>query len=402
MRMLFTCIGATGQFYPLVQLARVAAQHGHEVAFATGTSFCPVVQATGFQTFPAGFDYNGASLDDWFPQLRTLRGEAYRLFIARNVRIDIQARHMVSDLLDVASRGYRPDLVVRDAAEYGGCLAAEIWGVPHASVRTAYSASCFSRRLLVGRELGDVRRGCGLPPDGDVEMPFRYLHLACEPPGFWPAGACRAPTSHLLKPAVFDRPHAEHAPSWVAQLPPERPTVCATLGTFMNRSTDVFDAILRGVADEAVNLVVLVGQDVDPDQFGPQPENVHIARYIPLSLLLPHCDLVISQAGFGTVVSTLAHGLAAVLIPLGADQPENAQSCERLGVCRVLGEHERTAAHIKSAVREVLMANGYRARAEQVRRAMRRLPGTPHAVHLLEQLAVERQPILAQSHEVAP
>ena len=290
--------------------------------------------------------------------------------------------------------------MVRDAAEYGGCVAAEVWGVPHASVRTAYSPSSFRRRYLVGASLAELRSEHNLPPDPDVETPFRYLHLACEPPGFWPTEDPSAPTSHLLQPATFDRPSGEELPHWIAQHA-GRPTVCATLGTFMNRSTETFEAILSGVRDEAIDLVVLVGRDLDPLQFGVQPGNVHIERYIPLSLLLPHCDLVISHAGFSTIVTTLTNGLPSVLIPLGADQPDNARSCARLGVARVLGRRDRTPGAINAAVRQVLTNRDYRAKAEHIRTSMQVLPGAPHAVRLLERLATERQPILTQPCEVS-
>ena len=43
----------------------------------------------------------------------------------------------------------------------------------------------------------------------------------------------------------------------------------------------LFQAILDGLRDEPVNLILTIGRDQDPDQFGRQPENVHIERYIP-------------------------------------------------------------------------------------------------------------------------
>ena len=86
-----------------VRLARLALASGHEVVFATGAAFCPVVEAANFRAIAAGFDYAGTPLDDWFPQLRTLRGEAYRQFVARAVRIQGQAQRMVPDLLRLAN-----------------------------------------------------------------------------------------------------------------------------------------------------------------------------------------------------------------------------------------------------------------------------------------------------------
>ena len=50
----------------------------------------------------------------------------------------------------------------------------------------------------------------------------------------------------------------------------------------------------------------------------------------------PALRLVVSHGGSGSVVGALAHGLPMVLLPLGADQPQNARRCAELGVARVL------------------------------------------------------------------
>ena len=136
---------------------------------------------------------------------------------------------------------------------------------------------------------------------------------------------------------------------------PDRPTVYATLGTVFNsRTPGLFQAILDGLRDEPVNLIVTVGRDRDPDEFGPQPENVHIERYIPQSLLLPHCDLVITHAGFSTVTAALSHGLPMVAMPIDADQPLNAERCVALGVAEVIEHGQRTPEAIRDSVRTVL------------------------------------------------
>ena len=45
-----------GHLHPVVPLASALIEAGHEVAFATERSFCPVVERCGFRTFPAGLD----------------------------------------------------------------------------------------------------------------------------------------------------------------------------------------------------------------------------------------------------------------------------------------------------------------------------------------------------------
>ena len=153
--------------------------------------------------------------------------------------------------------------------------------------------------------------------------------------------------------------------------------------------------MLDGLRDEPVNLIITVGRDRDPDDFGPQPANVHIERYIPQGLLLPHCDLVITHAGYSTVAAALSCGLPMVAIPIDADQPLNAQRCAALGFARVIAYRQRTPETIRHSVQTILGDPSYRRNAEQVRDEMAALPGPEHAVALLERLAREKQPILA-------
>jgi UDP:flavonoid glycosyltransferase YjiC (YdhE family) len=396
-RVLFTTLPATGHFHPLVPLARATAAAGHDVAFASAASFCPVVRSAGFPCFPAGFDRNGVPLDVLFPELRSLTGEAFTRFVSGHIRVAVEAAQMVTDLLALTA-DWTPDIIVRDASEYGGCIAAEVLGIPHASVRTSVTASSYAGRRFVAQELNILRGAHGLAPDPEAAMPFRYLHLASEPPGLWPADDPPAPTSHLLRPQPFDRSGAETLPDWVRDLP-DVPTVCATLGTYMNRSAEIFQAILDGLRNERLNVILTIGRDQDPAQFGPQPATVRIERYIPLSLLLPYCAAVVCQAGFSTTVTALAHGLPMVLIPLGADQPLVAQQMARLGVGPVLNATNRTPEAIRMAVQEMLMDQTSRGNAQRVRDAMMTLPGPDHAVTLLEKLAIEGTPVLAGAKE---
>ncbi|MGH2351831.1 MAG: glycosyltransferase [Chloroflexota bacterium] len=140
-----------------------------------------------------------------------------------------------------------------------------------------------------------------------------------------------------------------------------------------------------------MNLILTVGRNQDPAQFGPQPAHVRIERYVPQTLLLPHCDLVLTHGGSGTVMAALIHGLPLVTVPISADQPENAARCAALGVGRVAAAADATAETIRHAVRTVLADPAYRRNAERLGDEISRLPGPDQAVPLLEQLAGERR-----------
>jgi MGT family glycosyltransferase len=304
------------------------------------------------------------------------------------------AREMARDLLDLA-RDWTPDLIVRAGSEYGGLVAAERLGLPHASVPTGAWHADYQLRLEAVKQLDALRADFGLPADPEVEMPFRYLNLAFIPPRYHDSTRPLAPTTHFLRPVAFDRSGGETLPSWVTELP-DHPTVYATLGTFFTSRTSLYNAMLDGLKGEPINLIVTVGRQQDPARFGPQPSNVHVERYIPQSLLFSHCDLVVAHAGFGTVLGALSHGLPLVVLDVSADHPMHAARCAALGVGRVLDRDGITPETIREAVRAVLADPTYRRNAEELRDEMATLPGLDHAVKLVERLAVETQPIYRQ------
>lgn len=393
MRVLFTTHPAAGHFHPQVPLAHALVAAGHEVAFACSPAYRPTIEAVGFRCLPAGVDWLEAEIEEAFPPLRDLPlGPEWDRWILTHVFTGEATEALTRDVLAIA-RDWPADLIVRDGVEFGGCLAAEVLGIPHAIGGFYPFGPPGMFNAVFGTALAALRETFDLPPDPETRMPHRYLGLAYTIPSFVGAWQEVAPTVHFLCPLPFDSSGDEHLPSWVRELP-NRPTVYASLGTIVNRSPGILAAIIAGLRDEPINLIVTVGRNQDPADFGPQPPNVHIERYVPQTLLLQYCDLVVTHGGFNTVQAALSNGLPMVVMPIAADQFLNAQSCADVGVGRVVGPEERTPAAIRAAVRDVLADPTCRATAERLRDEMAALPGPEHAVQLLEQLATEKQPLL--------
>ena len=94
------------------------------------------------------------------------------------------------------------------------------------------------------------------------------------------------------------------------------------------------------------------------------------------------------------MMDALSHGLPMVMIPIGADQLENAQSCLKAGVTRVIEPERCTAEAIRDTVSEVLLDTSYRENAQRIRREMEELPGLKYPVTLLEKLAAEHNTLV--------
>jgi MGT family glycosyltransferase len=249
------------------------------------------------------------------------------------------------------------------------------------------AAGGFLDPKLIAEPLTVLRSEYGLADDG-LAMLHRYLTLVPVPPSFRNPLDPLPSTAHHVRPAVLDEGDgfARPAPSAVGP-----PTVYFTLGTiFHQESGDLFQRVLSGLSGLVGEIVVTVGNEVDPAELGPQPSNVRIERFIPAGEILSRCDLVVSHGGSGTVVGALAFGVPQVLLPIGADQPLNADRCHDLGVAAVLNASTASGQAIAEAARAVLEDRSYRVRATSLRDEIRSLPGSGEAAARLERLATSR------------
>jgi UDP:flavonoid glycosyltransferase YjiC (YdhE family) len=278
--------------------------------------------------------------------------------------------------------------------EIAGCVAADSLGIPHAALQVAAYRPAL--HTAIAPNLDRLRAAAGLPPAPPVETLHRYLLLCPVPASYHDPANPLPPTAHHVRHVGFNTSAEERLPAWVEQLPRGVPTVYATLGTVHNNETHIMQAILDGLRGEPLNLVATTGRNIEPAIFGEQPGNVHIERYIPQSLLLPHCDLVINHGGSGTVRDAISHGLPMVIVPVAADQHVNASRCADLQVARVVPSDNRTPEAIREAAHEVLDNPIYRRNAERLRDEMDALPGPAHVVGLLERLARERAPLYSE------
>jgi MGT family glycosyltransferase len=184
---------------------------------------------------------------------------------------------------------------------------------------------------------------------------------------------------------------------------PAQPTVYATLGTTFNQSSGTFQAIINAMSGEEINLIVTVGRSMDPAQFQNSAKNIKIARYIPQTLLLPHCEAMIFHGGYNSLLFALWHGLPMVHVPQqGGDQLPTAQRCVEVGV-GVLVEGDPPAPQaVRTAVETILDQPEYRVRAQQFQREFKSLPPLAEAVKRLETLAKTREPQPNSCHRMCP
>lgn len=403
-RFLFSVLGGPGHLHPLVPLARALGQAGHDAAFVVGPPLRSQVEAAGFTVFPAG---GNITTDPEYQQVKAHvrmgpTGLESELFNYPRLFCGIAPRLRMPELVAIAQT-WQPDMLIRDAGEYSAVIAAEHLGLPHAVIGFAAalkSMTIFEREAAT--QLDPIRQRWGLAPDPGLTSLYRYLYLTYSPPSFSlqdvgdPRGAGPIPaTTHFIRLEVFDHAGAESLPEWAARLP-AHPTVYVTLGTEVNKEAEFYPSVLQtiiaGLRDLPINLIVTIGRDRDPTDFGPQPPNVHIEHYLPQSLLLRQCDLMVMHGGSNSLLAALDVGLPMVVVPLIADQFFNAHVIQRMHLGHVVQRWQLTPASIRTAVEEALHNPAYRQNVGRLQAEMHALPDQTYAVELIEGAAADNQP----------
>lgn len=381
MRALLTCRPLAGHYRPMLPLARALAEAGHEVAFASGEPVAGEAEAEGFTAFRVGL-----AADTVEPLARRVRDLAASLppsqirsffFTELFVRVELEPR--ANDLVELVEQ-WAPHIVVHDIAEFAAPLVATMAGIPY--VEHSYGPAIQNDVIRAAGEAAApwwISHGLAPHPLGGL---YRYLYLDVCPPGLQVPEAVTSAVQGIR--TVETRPPARRLP-WLDALR-GLPIVYVTLGTVYNRNLGIFAALLDGLRDEALNVVVTVGKQHDPAVLGRQPSNIHVHQYIPQELLLPHCAAVVTHGGAGSTLGALAFGLPLLIVPQGADHFYNAERAVAAGAAVQLLPDRLTAGSARDAVRTLLRDDTFRDAAHRLENELDAMPDPRQAVETLERL----------------
>src|SRR3979411_136960 len=178
------------------------------------------------------------------------------------------------------------------------------------------------------------------------------------------------------------------------------PLIYASMGTLQNGLENVFRAIAEAVTlDRDVQLVLSVGNHLDPEQIGPLPSNTILVQRAPQLELLKRASVCITHAGLNTALEALAQGVPQVALPVSLDQPGvSARIAEkRTGLSVPL--KELTAPRLSLLLDQVLNDSTYRDSARYFQKVIAETNGLSKADDLLERafgFANQDQQLFAQ------
>jgi UDP:flavonoid glycosyltransferase YjiC (YdhE family) len=382
MRVLGACsLGGAGHLRPLAPLLIAARDRGDEVRVVAPPALQAMVDAEGLAFVPGGEPPESA-----IAPIREQLAVAPPLQASMLGNRELFARLAADAMLPGVERVVRewaPDLVLRDPAEYASAIVAHEHSVPAAQVAISL-ANVESGSLAVAAEVLDAHRR-GLT---DALRADPYLTRV-------PAAIDPSPFSSTIR--YHDAEPAPAAlPDWWAGS--RAPLVYVTFGTvlgYMTIASEVFRTALDAVNSIDARVLLTVGRKFDPTELGSVPTHVHVESWVDQRDALACADVVVCHGGSGTVYGALAAGVPLVVVPVFADQFENARRVEACGAGVVVqrphddASSARTtvdrddAPRIEAAVRLVLQTPSYRERTQAIAADVAATPTAAVALELL-------------------
>jgi UDP:flavonoid glycosyltransferase YjiC (YdhE family) len=378
----------------MIALGRALSARGHDVTLQTWTRWREHVEREGlafaaapeYEVFPSGpepLDFYEAVL------------------------------HATRDTVPLV-RALDPDVVVADILTLAPALAAEIAGIPRATLvphlyphhepdfpifsigarlpRSGLGRALWrraqrpvNRGLELGRgELNNTRARLGLEPLAHVHGGIsRELALVCtypqlEYPRAWPSNV------HVTGPLMWEPPAQDVEPP-----PGDAPLVLVAPSTAQDREHRLLGAALEGLASAPVRVLATWNRRLPADPLR-VPDNARVVEWVSYSRTMPQCDVVVCHGGHGTMARALACGCAVVACPAVGDMNESAARLDWSGAGVRVPRRFVSPRVLRLAVERALGTPSIRARARELARWAHTHDSGALAAQLLERLAAQR------------
>jgi UDP:flavonoid glycosyltransferase YjiC (YdhE family) len=351
-RVLLTA-GTGSHALPLLPFV-AALKHEHEVTFVVPPAVVPYVSGAGVEVIVGDAPDAAVAAEAW-ARFQSAAADEASVIANREIFGRLNTRALLP-AVERACRDRQPTLVLHEAAEFAGPIAALRAGIAHAQVAISRARPEHGSLELARPELEAVEPGSAADIAGSP-----YLTR-------FPAVLDPSPYARTLRYRETSPPTAES----------EGTSVYVTFGTVAPSLSGelphrrAIDAVLAATEDD-VEIVITTGQ---PTDLGPMPDRVRVESWLDQDVVLGSAAAVVCHGGSGTVMAALRHGIPLVVVPMFADQHGNGREIAAAGAGLVLTRrgtasdlvslHDDDTAALTTALRRVLVEPAFRASAQQV------------------------------------
>jgi UDP:flavonoid glycosyltransferase YjiC (YdhE family) len=212
-------------------------------------------------------------------------------------------------VLERACREWTPDLVLHEAAEFAGAIAANHHGIRHAQIAIGLAAVEAGALQRVSPVL--EKHAAGVSEAIRASPYFTRLPASLDPSPY--------PDTRRVR---VD-PRQEHGEA----ADPES-LIFVSFGTVVGAlpiAAEIYRETLAALNDLPLRAVLTTGGTGAGLSLGAIPDNVTVVDWVDQAAMIARATVVVCHGGAGTTFGALESGVPVVVVPFMADQPSNAR-----------------------------------------------------------------------------
>ncbi len=427
-KILVASVPLSGHVNPAIPLVKMLISRGHEICWYSGNHYKQVIEESGAKFFPfkQAKDFHDSTISTEFPDLphnSLLRHASYYI---RHVFYDNMPGQYY-DLCEIL-KAFPADLLLTDEWFTGAIPLAEMnvipWvcycnsplfyytdevPFPGAGIFPATSVFGINRNRMVNwmvtklffagtqSYINKLRKKLSLPPMqhffiiNNIFLSRLFIKFNTHAFEFeWK----ELPGSIRFVGPVIPEQKIDVAYAYQPLLRSGKPIIFITQGTvnINNYNNLIIPALQALKSSDAIILVATGNTSAEELEMQFASKTVFIEKYIPYEYIMPYASLIITNGGFGGVITALWHGVPMVVAGDTEDKPEIAA---RIKYCKV-GINLKTGhpgpKRIRKAVEKILHDPSFKQNAMNISRDFHKHNAPLETTVLIEEILSSSQP----------
>lgn len=331
LRILVTTNKSISHFAPMLPFAKGLKERGHEVRVAALPDLAEDIAKHGF----GHLVLNGpsdAQRDALNQRAKSVPREEVGKYFMSNFFMTLLARNFLPGLLS-ALEMWSPNLILRETTEFSGLIAAQKLGIRHARFEIVNGESEESIATNYVREMDALRSFVSLDPAGSGYL-GKEPSFSAHPKVL--DDTLRVNSQEPFRFRMFEPANVrtnDTRPEWLPA--GERPLIYITFGTIaadVDSAKHVYKTSIDAVAGLPVTALLTTGKNAPDDLVRDVPDNVIVREFVPQAEVFEHAKIMVCHGGSGTVLGGLRSGIPMIVVPLFADQTDNARCLASAGL----------------------------------------------------------------------
>ncbi|CAN5750286.1 glycosyltransferase [soil metagenome] len=142
------------------------------------------------------------------------------------------------------------------------------------------------------------------------------------------------------------------------------PLIYISLGTIFNEQPDFYNACFRALGDLPYQVVMSIGDKIDPSLLDATPANFIVRPYVPQLEILQRSAVFITHGGMNSTSEALLYGVPVLVVPQHGDQFMVAMQVVEVGVGRMIPMAQATPEALRGLTMQLLSAPSFKAEAQ--------------------------------------